>query len=150
MAWIGDLVENPDDLKTLANKLDKLAEMPERTTRDDLRSAARALTAVSNDVRKLLKHPLVGCPCRRIQDDNFDYLVYADECQHHRHLKHETERLKKAYADAQKKLEVTHHTEFMASALAGIAAFTEFERDPAEVAERARALADACVAALLR
>lgn len=148
MAWIGDLVQNPDDLKRRATQLEMLAEMPDRATREDIRGAAAALRNAACDVEKLLKRPLVGCPCRRIEyDDGRSYLVYADECQHHRYLKHEEERLKAAYAAAEKKLADSLRVKFYTAALSRLA---NFEKSASEITKRALELADSAVSALLR
>jgi hypothetical protein len=146
MAWIGDLVKDPDELKQHAAQLDKLAELPERATRNDIRNAAAALLDASNDIRKLLKYPLPGCPCRRITDENYDYLVYTDACQHHAHLKREEERIKAAYTKAEEKLKENLRTKFMAAALSEISSFS---RSATETARRAREIADATITALL-
>jgi hypothetical protein len=152
MARIGNLIRDPVELKSRSVQLEQLAVMPERVTKDDLQKAAQAMRDCSDDITYLLRGELVGCPCRRIENDNTgaSYLVYVDECPHHRWLKREEERLKAAYADAEKKLADGVRLQFFKSALEGILAGRNSPGIPEWTIEEARKLADQAVAALLK
>jgi hypothetical protein len=146
MAWIGDIVRSPDSHRTLADQLEKLMEMPERVTREDLRKAVSALRAAADDTKTLMNYQQPGCPCRRIEDDNYSRIIYIKECQHHGHLLREVERIETAYKAAEQKLKDGVRLTFMAEALGGLA---DFSRAASETGRRARELANAAIAALL-
>lgn len=149
MARIGNLIRDPDELKQRANQLDKLTSMLDRITKDDIRGAAQAMLDCAHDITYLLRGELVGCPCRRIEyDDGGSYLVYVDECPHHRHLKREEERLKAAYAEAEKKLQDGVRLQLVKSAMPGLTARSDLSGR--EIATKALEAAEATLSALLR
>lgn len=105
MSRIGNLVTNPERLKKMSTELDTLATLdPSRLTKDDLRKAAQALLDAGNDIAYLLRGELVGCPCRRIDNDDRSYLVYDEKCPHHRYLDAQIKAAKASYEAAEKKL----------------------------------------------
>lgn len=149
MSRIGNLIRDPAELKKRAEQLDKLTSMLDRVTRDDIRGAAQALLDCAHDVQYLLRGELLGCPCRRIEyDEGGSYLVYDDKCGHHRHLKHEEERLKAAYAEVEKKLTNNTRLALIKAALPGLVAHVQMSAR--EVASKALEVAEATLSALLR
>jgi hypothetical protein len=152
MARIGNLIRDPEELKQRSVELDTLASMLDRITKDDVRRAAQALLDSAHDIAYLLsgKHKPVACPCRLIENDNNGtcYLVYDDACMHHRHLKHEEERLKAAYANAEKQLKDSVRLQLIKAALPGLG--YAVNTPSTAVATRAIEIADAVLAELLK
>ncbi len=150
MARIGNLIRDPEELKKRSVELDTLASMLDRVTKDDLRRASQALLDSAHDIAYLLsgKHKPVACPCRLIENDDNGtcYLVYDDACMHHRHLKHEEERLKTAYAKAETQLKDTLRLQLVKAALTGLAGREEGTAEAK--AKRAFEIADAVIAEL--
>jgi len=149
---IGNLIRDPIELKSRSVQLERLSTMPDRITKKDIDDTAQALRDCSDDITYLLRGELVGCPCRRIENDNngSSYLIYVDECPHHRWLKREEERLKTAYEEATKKLADNVRQQFFKSALEGILAGRNSPGVPEWAITDAMKLADQAVAALLK
>ena len=118
--------------------------MPDRATEKDFRQAADLMRGAASDLEELVKATPTGCICRRIQDDNYSYLNYAEDCVHHRQYYALREQLKADYAKMEKALKNETRMKLVAAALTGSAAFTP-EDDHAgrnQHVERAIAIAD--------
>jgi hypothetical protein len=86
------------DLHGCAQLVKDLTKMPDRATEKDFRQAADLMTGAANDIDELIKSKPAGCICRRIEDDNYSYLDYAEGCLHHHELRRIREELKMSYA----------------------------------------------------
>lgn len=141
-----------DKLRTCASHLGKLSALPERATTDDFRDASDLMRQAADDLTTLIKAELTGCVCRRIRDDNYDYLEYAQGCRHHRDLYTLKERLKADYTKMEKALKDEVRLKLVTAALAGAAisndviAFEGTER----IAKRAIEVADDTIERLAR
>ncbi len=132
----------------LSKELDKLAGMPERATKQDLIKAAGALLDASNDIDRLVNAQPNGCTCKKMEDDGRTWVVYDEQCQHHRWMLLEVGRIKEAYKELEKKLEKGLHTEFFIAAIQGLCASRTEPPTPEILVERATAIANAAIAGL--
>ena len=147
MTRIGNLIRDPAELKSRGVQLERLALMSERVTKDDLQAAARAMFDCATDISYLLRSTPIGCPCRLVENDGYSYANYVDECVHHGQYKRLLGAQKKAYEDAERKLQDTLRTKFAMSALAAAGA-GDGNTSPEVVVRRAFHIADAMIAAL--
>lgn len=145
---MSDIYDRQRNYADLARSLDKLAEMPERTTREDLRRTASALLDASNDVKQLMNAQPKGCTCRHMEDDGRSWVVYDRQCQHHRHLQERIDDAEKRYKEAEKKLEQGLRTEFYIAAIQGLLASRTDPPTAKVLADRAMEIAEAAVARL--
>jgi hypothetical protein len=106
-----------------------LAKMPDRATSADLQLAADLAKKAADDLDELVKATPSGCVCRRIDNDNYSYLDYHEECIHHRQYYFLREQLKADYAKMEKALKNEVRIKFVAAALAGTAAGIEPKED---------------------
>jgi hypothetical protein len=75
------------ELRGCSQLLQQLSKVPDRATEKDFRQVIDLLTGAADDIDELLRAELTGCSCRRIQEDGYhDYLVYDENCRHHRGL----------------------------------------------------------------
>lgn len=133
-----------NELRVDAERLGQLGKMPDRVTDKDLRDASNLMLYASMDLDELLKAQLPGCVCRRIQDDNYDYLDYDESCRHHRQLCHLREHLKAEYAKMEKALKDEARMSVVRAALSGTATLSGMD-DLQSYVERAIQIADEVV-----
>ena len=137
------------ELRAFADRIEPLAKMPERATSADIQLAADLVKKAANDLDALVKATPPGCICRRVEDDNYSYLDYAEECIHHRHYYFLREKLKADYAKMEKNLKNEVRIRLVAAALSGTALVRDGEiENPERHAIRALAVADAAIAKL--
>lgn len=132
------------ELRAFADRMTPLAKMPDRVTLADLQLAADLSRKAADSLDELLKGTLPGCICRRIENDNYSYLDYAEACQHHGQLHALRERLKTDYAQAEKALKNEARLKIVGAALAGIATRAE-TLDVETCARKAVEVADAVI-----
>lgn len=101
------------------DKLISLKKMTDRVTVDDLNRWAELMQLAAGDLRELVEANLPGCICRRIENDNYSYLDYAESCRHHGSLFHMQAELKKRYELAEKKLKDEVRMSIVREALSG-------------------------------
>lgn len=109
------------DLVKLSDQLLKLSGMPDRATRHDFEAAATLVSRAAKDLEDLLKVQLPGCICRRIQDDYYNYLEYAEACQHHGGLFHQHAATRAHYEKLENALKDEVRMRFITAALTGTA-----------------------------
>lgn len=124
-----------DQLNEGAQLIEDLARMPDRATRQ----AADLMRGAACDIVELVKAPLMGCVCQRIENDNYSYLDYVESCVHHRQLYALREKLKADYARMEKALKNEARMKIVAVALSGTAVDA---RDSVTVVVRAITIAD--------
>lgn len=112
------------ELNDCARLVERLTCMPDRATEKDFRQAAELMRSTAIDLEELTKMTPTGCICRRIQDDNYDYLDYAEACLHHRQLYVLREKLKEDYKKMERALKDKPRMRVILAALTG-AALTE-------------------------
>ena len=127
-------------LREGAKLLADLARMPDRAAAKDFSVAAGLMIDAANDLDELIKASPVGCICRRIENDNYSYVDYAESCQHHGQLYALSARLKADYAKAEKALKDEMRLRLVTAALAGTAANSVQGRS--SLVERALFIAD--------
>lgn len=130
------------ELRAFADRMIPLAQMPDRATGADLQLAADLATKAAADLDELAKATPPGCVCRRMQDDNYDYLDYAETCLHHRQLYVLRERVKADYAKMEKALKNEVRLKLVAAALSGAASMSQLEQS---FVDNAVALADEAI-----
>lgn len=130
----------------LSKQLDKLRDMPERVTREDITKAASALLDASHDIDQLVNTQLKGCTCRRMEDDGRTWVVYDPQCQHHRHLQEQARDNEKRFKEAEAKLEDKLRVSLFHSAL-GIVGRADAPT-PEVIADRAMGIVEAAIARL--
>ena len=138
---------NPDryhkranDLRGCAQLIKDLTRVPDRATEKDFRHAANLMTDAANDLDELVKATPTGCVCRRIENDNYIYLDYAESCIHHRQLYVLREKLKEDYAKMEKALKNEARMKLVTAVLTGTAAAPAKEDD--QIVLRALDIAD--------
>lgn len=134
------------DLHLRAKLVENLAQVPDRAKEKDFHDIADLLKKTASDIEELIDAKLPGCICRRIDHDDYSYLVYAEECRHHHQLHAQTEKLKTDYAKMEKTLKNEARMKLVASALAGTAG--RAPQDLAGFANNAIAIADETIARL--
>ena len=128
------------ELNERARLTEDLARMPDRATADDFRHAANLMRGAASDLEELVKATPPGCICRRIENDNCNYLDYAKDCIHHRQYYFLREQLKADYAKMEKALKDEVRMKLVTDALQ---AQTVHSNDPTEgMARLAIELAD--------
>ncbi len=139
------------DLRNCADLVGRLTEIPDRATQKDFHQAANLMAGAANDLEELVKGSLPGCICRRIQDENYDYLNYAEGCRHHGQLYVMREGLKANYAKMESALKNEVRMKLVAAALAGTAGLSSGDdRDEDHLAKRAIAIADEAICRIAR
>jgi len=137
------------ELRTFAERVEPLAKMPERARGVDIQSAADLARKAADDLDELVKATPPGCICRRIENDNYSFLDYAEECVHHRQYYFLREKLKADYEKMEKLLKNEVRIRLVAAALSGTALVRDGEiENPERHAIRALAVADAAIAKL--
>jgi len=109
------------ELRAFADRMIPLAKMPDRATSADLQLAADLAAKAADAIDDLVTATPTGCICRRIQDDNCDFLDYAESCRHHGSLFARVRQLKEGYAKIEKALRDEARMKLVAAALAGSA-----------------------------
>lgn len=109
------------DLHGCAQLIKDLTRVPDRATEADFRQVADLMTDAANDLNELIKATPPGCICRRIENDNYSYLDYAEGCLHHRQLYALSESLKADYIRMEKALKDEARMRLIAAALTGSA-----------------------------
>ena len=109
------------DLRKLSEQQYRLAEMPDRATKNDFEAAAKQMLRAAEDLEDLLKAQLPGCICRRIVDDNYNYLDYAEACQHHGSLFRQVAAMKARYEKIEDDLKNEARMKILPAALAAAA-----------------------------
>jgi hypothetical protein len=124
-----------------------LAKMPDRATSADIQLAADLATKAASDLDELVKATPPGCICRRIENDNYSYLDYAEDCIHHRQYYFLREQLKADYAKMEKVLKNEVRMKLVAAALSGTAGMEAKEDQIGRNAfvENALEIADAAI-----
>ena len=110
------------NLQSCAQLIKDLTRVPDRATEKDFRQAADLMTDAANDIKELIKATPPGCICRRIQDNDYDYLDYEEGCQHHRQLYLIREGLKADYAKMERALKNETRMRILLAVLTGAAA----------------------------
>jgi hypothetical protein len=110
------------ELRSFAEKMSPLAKMPDRVNADDVKLVAELATKAADSLDELLEGALPGCICRRIHNDNYSYLNYAESCVHHGSLFALEQRLKEDYAKMEKVLKNELRVRLVAAVLSGTAA----------------------------
>jgi len=109
------------ELQACAELVGKLTQMPDRASQKDFQQAAKLMEGAASDLEELVTAQPAGCSCRRIRDDNYDYLDYHEGCLHHRQLYLMREALKADYAKMEKALKSEVRMKLVAAALTGTA-----------------------------
>lgn len=146
---MSDIYDRQRKYASLSKELDKLAEMPERTTREDLRKAAGALLDASNDMKQLMNAQPKGCTCRTHEDDDRTWVTYDPQCRDHRHMHEQIEQAQRHYVEVEGKLRASLRLTLVQAALTG-AAFENPMLAVRGIVTRALEIADAAIAALAR
>lgn len=133
------------DLRGCAQLIKDLTHVPDRATEKDFRQVTDLLTSAADDLDELLRAELPGCACRRIQDDNYAYLVYAEDCRHHRGLYLQEKNLKARYEKAESVLKNEVRLRFITATLTGAAVTGDGRIEHASIVKRAIAIADEAV-----
>ena len=134
------------ELRAFAERMIPLAKMPDRATGADLQLAADLANKAAADLDELASAAPTGCVCRRIENDNYSYLDYAEACIHHRQLYVLREKLKEDYAKMEKALKDEARMKLVGAALSGSAGMAP--NDPRELstfAENVLEIADAVI-----
>jgi hypothetical protein len=142
---MSDIYDRKRQYEDQSKQLMKLCSIPERTTGEDLRRAATALRQASRDLDELMHTQPKGCSCTRHEDDGRSWVTYDNECQHHRHMREETQRMSDHYVQLEAKLKDELRLRLLPSAL--IAA-SRTESAAEVVADRAVAIVEAAIARL--
>jgi hypothetical protein len=128
------------ELRAFADRIEPLAKMPDRATCADIQLAADLAKQAANDLDELVKATPPGCICRRIENDYYSYLDYAEECIHHRQYYFLREQLKADYAKMEQALKNETRLKLV---IAALQAQTVHSNDPVErMAKLAIELAD--------
>lgn len=128
------------ELQACAEIVGKLTQMPDRASQKDFQQAAKLMESAAGDLEELITAQPAGCICRRICDNDYDYLDYAEGCLHHRQLYTMREALKVNYTKMESALKNEVRMKLVAAALSGTAGDTP--ADANRYAERAIAIAD--------
>ena len=140
------------DLRGCAQLIKDLTRVPDRATEKDFRQAADLMTGAASDLDELVKATPPGCICRRVENDNYSYLDYAEECIHHRQLHALSESLKVDYAKMEKALKNEVRLRLVSAALSGTALLLDSRDIPitktVTIVERALAIADETIRAI--
>lgn len=134
------------ELKERAKLVEDLGRVPDRAKEKDFRDLAELLRKTASDIEELVDAKLPGCICRRIDHDDYSYLVYATECRHHHQLHFMTEKVKADYAKMEKTLKDEARMKLVATALTGTASLAV--QDLPSFSRNAIAIADETIARL--
>lgn len=135
-----------DALNENAKSADDLAKVPDRILPTDLSNAAALMRGAALDMRELMEAKLPGCVCRRIDHDDYSYLVYSIDCRHHHQLHVLMEKLKTDYAKMEKALKDEARMKLVATALTGTTSLAM--QDLSVFSRNAIAIADETIARL--
>ena len=135
------------ELHERAQIIEDLSRVPDRMTEKDFRLATDLMRGAANDLDELVKATPPGCICRHIENDNYSYLDYAEDCIHHRHYYFLSEKLKADYAKMEKALKDEARMKLVSAALAGTAgmATTEDQIGRNAFVENALEIAEAAI-----
>ena len=133
------------ELKERAKLVEDLGRVPDRAKEKDFRDLADLLKKTASDIEELVDAKLPGCICRRIDHDDYSYLVYATECRHHHQLHVLTEKLKADYAKMEKTLKDDARMKLVAAALAGTASLSPLDHDPEQIMINAIGIANGVI-----
>ena len=134
------------ELNERARLVDDLARMPDRATENDFRQAADLMRGAASDLDELASATPTGCVCRRIENDNYSYLDYHEECLHHRQYYFLREKLKEDYAKMEKALKDEARMKLVAAALSGSAGMAPNDvRELSTFAENVLEIADSVI-----
>lgn len=135
------------ELRAFADRMSPLAKMPDRATSADIQLAADLAKKAADDLDELVEATPPGCICRRIENDNYSYLEYAEDCIHHRQYHFLREQLKADYAKMEKALKNEARMRLVAAALTGTAGLPNDDDDPGadDLTERAIAIANEAI-----
>lgn len=134
------------ELRAFADRMGPLAKMPDRATGADIQLAADLATKAASDLDELVAATPPGCVCHRIENDNYSYLDYHEDCLHHRQYYFLREQLKADYAKMEKALKNEARMKLVAAALSGSAVVpVDNSDDDAILVEHAIAIADATI-----
>ncbi len=134
-------------LRETAKQIAVLSQLPERLTTRDLQDLADMANNAADTIDEMLRAALPGCTCRRIQENGYDYLDYAEGCRHHEQYRSMREQLKASYAKSERALKDAARLPLVATALSG-SALTN--RDPDDLVKNAIAIADEAVERIAR
>lgn len=143
-----------DELRAFAERMTPLTKMPDRVTAADLQLAVDLANKAANHIDELVKATPPGCICRRIDNDNYSYLDYAEACIHHRQYYFLREELKRDYQKMETALKAEVRMKLIAAALGGTATPLDARDIPqagvGTVVERAIELADETIRRISR
>jgi hypothetical protein len=125
-----------------------LAKMTDRATGADLQLAADLATKAASDLDELVAATPPGCICRRVENENYSYLDYAEACLHHRQLYVLREQLKAGYVKMERALKNETRMKLVAAALSGAAGMpsdVDDHSDNTDLVKRAFTIADEAI-----
>lgn len=109
------------ELNERAQLLEDLARTPELAPAGCFSRTADLMRGAASDLDELVKATPPGCICRRVNNDNYSYLDYAEECLHHRQLYALSARLKADYARMERALKDETRMKLVVATLSGAA-----------------------------
>lgn len=121
MMYFGSHRDLPYKLDAHAKELYQLSGMIERLTKADVAKAAKSLEEAARALEDLMKGELPGCTCRLVENDNYSYLDWNENCRHHRGLWLFQSESKKKYDEALKKLKNELRVKLVAELIGGLA-----------------------------
>jgi hypothetical protein len=132
------------ELHSCAQLVNDLTRVPDRATEKDLRQASDLMTGAATDINDLIKTQPPGCICQRVENDNYNYLDYAEGCLHHRDLYRTREALKANYEKRERALKDEVRLRLVEMTLSGTAMSPDMDdgTNRAIVVKRAIAIAD--------
>lgn len=143
-----DVWSDKREFVRVANAIEKLRDMPERTTRAELDAWSAALVRAARYLDELTRTRLHGCTCRYHEDDDRSWVTPDPACPHHKHQIEEQAALAKHYAKQQKKLTDEVRLRLVAAAITGLAGRPSVSSVDGLAAE-ALQVADAVIAKIL-
>ena len=144
--YFGSHRDLPYKLDANAKELLQLSGMMERLTKADVAKAAKSLDEAARALEDLLKGELPGCTCRLIENDNYSYLDWKEDCRHHRGLFLFHKESKAKYEEAHKKLKNEVRLKLVSELIGGLARGDGQGND--HVVRRAIQLADEAITQL--
>lgn len=140
-----DVWSDKNDFVRIARAIEKLRDMPERTTRDELLAWASALRRASQHLEQLTRTRPHGCTCRYHEDDDRSWVTPDPQCPHHKHQIEERAALAKHYAKQHTKLTNEIRLRLVTAAITGLASKASV-LSPDGIATEALQVADAVIA----
>jgi len=128
------------DLRACAELVGNLKQLPERVAPKDFEQVVDLMAGAASDIEMLVKSRPIGCICRCIEGENFDYFDYVEGCFHHSQLYQLRETLKADYAKMERALKNEARMKLVAAALAGAATLPNYTAH--DYAKRAVEIAD--------